>query len=89
MGYSDFSAPASLPQAKRDFLAAFYRTSDQPDAIDDVRPDLPPLANRTHAPGPQYLAFLAPDVDFIMGLNAVHGHQGLFHPFPLPKDRAH
>ncbi|GJN89423.1 hypothetical protein Rhopal_002403-T1 [Rhodotorula paludigena] len=62
MGYSDFSAPASLSQAKRDFLAAFYRTSDQPDAIDD------------------YLAFLAPDVDFIMGLNAVHGHQGLFQP---------
>ncbi|GAA6008308.1 nuclear transport factor 2 family protein [Rhodotorula paludigena] len=59
MGYSDFSAPASLPQAKRDFLAAFYRTSDQPDAIDD------------------YLAFLAPDVDFIMGLNAVRGHQAV------------
>ncbi|GAA6057351.1 hypothetical protein JCM3770_005721 [Rhodotorula araucariae] len=51
-----FSHPPHLAADKLAFLEGFYRTSDQPEAID------------------AYLAFLDPQVDFVMGLNAVRGH---------------
>lgn len=73
-----FSHPLSVPDAQLDFLARFYQASDRPDAVDEVRSPshYSPRTSLTRAllERTQYVSFLAPDVDFVMGLNAVQGH---------------